>query len=49
MINPVAVPNRLEQPVGKAERHDALDRVLAKKMVDPENLVLVQRPQVTGK
>ena len=48
MIDPVAVPDRLEQAVGEAERHDALDRVLAEKMVDPEDLVLVQRAQDAG-
>ena len=42
MIDPVAVPDRLEQPVGEAERHDALHRVLAEKVVDAEDLVLVQ-------
>ena len=43
VIDPVAVPDRFEQPIGEAERHDALDRVLAEKVVDPEDLVLVQR------
>ena len=48
VIDPVAVPDRFEQPIGEAERHDVLDRVLAEKMVDPENLVLVQRAQDVG-
>ena len=48
MIDPVAVPDRLEQSIGEAERHDALDRVLAEKVVDPENLVLVQCAQDLG-
>ena len=43
MIDPVAVPDRFEQPIGEAEGHDALDRVLAEKVVDPEDLVLVHR------
>ena len=48
VIDPVAVPDRLEQPIGEAERHDALHRVLAEEMVDPEDLVLVQRAQDAG-
>ena len=48
VIDPVAVPDRLEQPIGEAERHDALDRVLAQKMIDAEDLVLVQRAQDAG-
>ena len=48
VIDPVAIPDRLEQPVGEAERHDALDRVLSQKMIDPEDLVLVQRAQDAG-
>ncbi len=48
MIDPVAVPDRLEQPVGEAERHDALHGVLAEKMVDAENLVFVQRALNAG-
>ena len=34
--------------VGEAERHDVLDRFLAEEMVDPEDLVLLQRPQDCG-
>ena len=48
VIDPVAIPNRFEQPIGEAERHDALDRVFSQKVVDAENLVLVQRAQNTG-
>ena len=48
MIDPVAIPDRLEQPIGEAERHDALDRVLPEKVIDPEDLVLVQRAQDAG-
>ena len=48
VIDPVAVPDRLEQPIGETERHDALDRVLSQKVVDPEDLVLVQRAQDAG-
>ena len=42
MVDPVAVPDRLEHPVGEAERQDGLDRVLAEEMVDPEGLILGQ-------
>ena len=48
VVDPVAIPDRLEQPIGEAERHDALDRVFSEKMVDPEDLVLVQRAQDAG-
>ena len=48
MIDPVAIPDRLEQAVGETERHDVLDRVLAEKMVDPEDLILVQSAQDAG-
>ena len=48
VIDPVAVPDRFEQPIGEAERHDALDRVLSQKMIDPKDLVLVQRAQDAG-
>ena len=48
VIDPVAVPDRFEQPIGEAERHDALDRVFSEKVVDAENLVLVQRAQDAG-
>jgi hypothetical protein len=48
VIDPVAVPDRFEQPVGETQRHDALDRIFSKKMVDPEDLVLMQGPQDAG-
>ena len=48
MIDAVAVPDRLEQSIGKAKRHDALDRILAEKVVDAEYLVLVQRAPDVG-
>ena len=40
MIDEVAVPDRLEQPVGEAEGQDVLRRFLAQEMVDAENLLL---------
>ncbi len=42
VVDEVAVPDRLEQAVGKAERQDVLRRLLAEEMVDPENLALVE-------
>lgn len=42
MIDAVAVPHRLEQAIGKAERQDVLHGFLAQEMVDAEHLVLVQ-------
>ena len=48
VIDPIAIPDRLEQPIGETERHDALDRVLSQKMIDPKDLVLVQRVQDAG-
>ena len=45
MIDPVAVPDWLEQPVAETECHDALNGVLSQKVVDAENLVFVQRAQ----
>ena len=40
MVDEVAVPDRLEQAVGEAERQDVLRRLLAQEMIDPEDLVL---------
>ena len=48
VIDAVAIPDRLEQAVGEAERHDALHGVLAEEVVDAEDLVLVQRAQDVG-
>ena len=48
MIDAVAVPNRLENPVGETKCRDALDRVLSEKMIDPEDLVLAQDTQDAG-
>ncbi len=42
VIDEVAVPNRLKQPVGKTEGEDVLRRLLAKEVVDPEDPVLVK-------
>ena len=39
MIDEVAVPDRLEQPVGEAECEDVLRRLLAQEVVDAENLI----------
>ena len=43
MIDPIAIPNRLEQPIGEPERHDVLNGVLAQKVIYPKYLVLMQR------
>jgi hypothetical protein len=40
VIDAARVPQRLEHHVGKAQRHQVLDRFLAKVMVDPEDLFL---------
>ena len=43
-----AVPDRLEEAIGKAQRHDVLHRLLAEEMVDPIDLMLLQRLQDLG-
>ncbi len=45
MVDAVAVPDRLEQSVGEAQRHDVLHRLLAEEMIDAIDLVLAQRLQ----
>ena len=40
MIDEIAVPDRLEQAIGKTEGKDILRRLLAEKVVYAENLVL---------
>ena len=45
VVDVVAVPQRLEHPVGEAERHDVLDRLLAQVVVDAEDLLLVEDRQ----
>ena len=42
VLDEVAVPDRLEEPVGEAEREDVLRRLLAEEVVDPEDLRLVE-------
>jgi hypothetical protein len=44
----LAIPQRLEQAVGKAQRHDVLDRLLAEEMVHSIDLMLLQRLQDRG-
>lgn len=41
MVDMVAIPDRLEHAVGKAQHQDVLDGFLAEIMVDPVDLVLV--------
>jgi hypothetical protein len=39
VVDEVAVPDRLEQAVGEAERQDVLRRLLAQEVVDAEDLL----------
>ena len=48
MVDEVAVPDGLEQTIGKAEGKDVLGRFLAEEMVDPENLFLGKDPMQLG-
>ena len=48
VVDVLAIPQRLEQAVGKAQRHDVLDRLLAEEMVHPIDLMLLQRLQDRG-
>ncbi len=41
MIDMVAIPDRLEHAVGKAQHQDVLHRFLAEVVIDPIDLVLV--------
>ena len=42
VIDVVAVPDRLKQRVGEAQRHQVLDRLLAEVVIDPEDLGLLE-------
>ena len=42
VVDVVAVPDRLEEPVGEAEGQDVLRRLLAQEVVDPEDLLLLE-------
>ena len=44
VVDVVAVPQRLEDAVGKAQHHDVLDRLLAEEMVHPIDLRLRRAP-----
>src|SRR6516225_8046400 len=48
MIDVPAIPDRLEQSVGKAQRHHVLHRFLTQEMVDSINLMLAKRPEDFG-
>ena len=41
MVDMIAIPDRLEHPVGKAQHQDVLDGFLAEIVIDPVNLLLV--------
>ena len=45
VVDEVAVPDRLEQPVGEPQGHQVLDRLLAQVVVDAEDLLLAQHAQ----
>src|SRR5260370_41396436 len=40
MVNVIAVPQGLEEPVGEAQHHDVLDRLFSEVVVDPIDLLL---------
>ena len=42
VVDEVAVPDRLEEAVGEAEREDVLRGLLAEKVIDPEDLLLAE-------
>ena len=42
MVDHLAVPDRLEDPVGEAQDEHVLDRLLAEVVVDPVDLALVE-------
>ena len=48
MVDMLAVPYRLEQSVGEAQHHDVLHRFLAEEMIDPVDLMLLQRLEDLG-
>ncbi len=45
MVDMIAVPERLEDAVGKAQHQNILDRFFAEKMIDPIDLVFGQHPE----
>ena len=48
VIDTIPIPHRFEHAIGEAERHDVLHRLLSEKMIDAENLLLMQRAQDAG-
>src|SRR5437764_11544713 len=48
MVDMPAIPDRLEQSVGKAQRHHVLHCFLAEEMVDSIDLMLAKRPEDFG-
>ena len=48
MIDMFSTPYRLKQSVGEAQHHDVLHRFLAEEMIDPVDLVLLQRLENLG-
>ena len=49
VVDELAVPDRLEDPVREAEREHVLDRLLAEVVVDPEDLVLAEVLEQRGR
>src|SRR5260370_28539837 len=45
IVDRIAVPERLEVTVGKAQHQNILDRFFAEKMIDPIDLVFGQHPE----
>src|SRR5215469_6218480 len=48
MIDVVAIPNRLEDPVGETQDHNVLDRLLAEEMIHSIDLRFRQHLQDTS-
>ena len=48
VVDELAVPDRLEDPVREAEHQHVLDGLLAQVVVDAEDLVLGERPRDRG-
>jgi hypothetical protein len=48
MVDVIAIPDRLEHAVGKAQHQDVLDGFLAQVMIDPVDLMLVDDFQEFG-
>jgi len=45
VVDVIAIPDRLKKPVGKAQDHDVLHRLLAEVVIDAEDLVFVENAE----